>query len=90
VAVDRAVNVEALRRTEVTGRHSFSHSLDRSSQQFHVEQQLLLSRLKAAETFDRVVNVQAPRRTNEIGKHSFSHSLDRSYSIVPCRAATFA
>jgi len=47
---DRAVNVEALRRTKETGEHSLTQSLDSPSQQFRVEQELLLGRLKYVKT----------------------------------------
>jgi len=47
---DRAVNVEALRQTKETGEHSLTQSLDSPSQQFCVEQELLLGRLKYVKT----------------------------------------
>ena len=44
---DRAVNIEALRLTKESGKHSLSQYLARfHSQSFHVEQQFLLERLE--------------------------------------------
>ena len=47
---DRAVNVEALRRTKEMGEHSFFILSVVYSQQFRVEQELLLGRLKYVKT----------------------------------------
>jgi hypothetical protein len=47
---DRAVNVDALRRTKETGKHSFLILSIFHSQQFRVEQELLLGRLKHVKT----------------------------------------
>ena len=42
------------------------------------------------EHFDRAVNVEALRLAKETGTYSLSLSDDSSYSVVPCRARTFA
>ena len=45
---------------------------------------------KVIEDFDRAVNVEALRLAKEIGKHSMSQSSDNPFSLVSCRAKTFA
>jgi len=66
---DRAVNVEALRRTKETGKRSFSHSLDRSFSTVRVEQQLLLSRLKYVKTgYDRDLCCMEGTRKSLLGQ----------------------
>jgi len=66
----RAVNVEALHRTKETGNHPLSDSLPiHDSQQFHVEQQLLLSRLKDVKTdYDRDLCCMEGTRKSLLGE----------------------